>query len=144
MSTNIVKGYRTYLLAAGKISALTTRIYYGNLPQSVTLPAIVLNLTANQSHRNLSGPEALARATIQVDCYASGSGSYAASVGLGEAVREVTELDSVTTWGTETVGHKTVSTSRDEQDKPIDGSDSFRNVRTLDVDVWHKQQIPST
>lgn len=76
---------RTFLLAQPAVSALIVdRLYPARLPQGVTLPAVTYQRIAGNSEISHDGPGDLARARIQIDCWAD---SYATMVSLAKAIR---------------------------------------------------------
>ena len=137
--TNIAKELRTYLLSKTAITDLVgPRIYYSHLPQRATIPALVLDVVTSTSERHLSDTEGVARTEVQIDCYGS---TYTAAVTLGETVRKYLDTHSGAL-GAITADEVIVQSHTDAEDAPTDGSDAFRYLRTLDVIVWHTEDVP--
>jgi len=65
------------------VAIVAGRVNFGVHPQGQPLPAIVLNVVSDVAGVTLDGPENVATARIQVDCYAD---TYGAATLLGRAV----------------------------------------------------------
>lgn len=138
---DVLKGYRTYLLTKASVTAVcSTRIYYGNLPQNPTYPAVVLHLITRDSQRHLTNAAALARSTVQADCHAQ---THDTAENLSEQVRLVTE-HYTGAWGVETIRHAQVDGIVDLSEDPVDGSQLVNHIRSMDVVAWHTEALPST
>ena len=75
---------RALLLAdSGVSSHAGDRINFGSHPQGANLPAIVLNTISDTEEYTLQGPDGVAEARIQTDCYAE---TYGAAKRLSRAV----------------------------------------------------------
>jgi len=59
------------------------RINWGDHPQGIGDPYVVLNVISGAEGMTLKGPDGLAEARVQIDCYGS---SYAAAKSLSRAV----------------------------------------------------------
>lgn len=78
----VIEGLRAFLLANQAIATrVATRVYPLRLPQKATMPAIVLTRIDEIGEAHLRGPNALARARIQLDAWAS---TFDAAVALGD------------------------------------------------------------
>ncbi len=130
-----VTALRAYLLTVSDVTdECGTRVYYNNLPQGATLPAVVLELTASEvADRHLVATGTLYNSQVSAHCYA---GTHAAAVTLGDAVYAAIEFQSGT-WGGVAVKHATVENTHDVVDWPRDGSDVVRHVRSVMNSVWH-------
>ena len=62
------------------------RVNVGAHPQGQPLPAVVLNTISDNEGYTLQGPNGVAQARVQVDCYAD---SYGAAKRLARAVRSL-------------------------------------------------------
>lgn len=62
---------RTRLLAASPVSAITTRIYWGEVPQGAALPYVRLNTISDPLDEHLKGYTDTQRPRVQADCFAS-------------------------------------------------------------------------
>jgi len=138
---DLLKGYRTYLLTKTPVTDLVgTRIYFGNLPQDPTFPAVVLHLILRDTERHLTNASGLARSVVQVDCHAE---THDAAEDLSEQVRLVTEFYRGA-WGVETIRRSIVGDVADLSEHPRDGSQLFVHIRSMDVTTWHTESLPST
>lgn len=64
-------GLRAYLLADSAIAAMVgARVYPVKLPQGQTQPSIVYSRISGQGDHHMEGASGLARARIQIDCWA--------------------------------------------------------------------------
>lgn len=132
--SDAVAAMRTYLLTqSGVTDECSTRIYYGNLPQAVTLPAVVIEQTGDDIARHLGATTTLRRTTIGVHAYAENHTDAAA---LGDALVSAIEFDSGT-WGTVTVNRAYVEGVVDITEPPRDASQAYRRIRSLLAIVWH-------
>lgn len=136
---DVLKGYRTYLQSKSTVTThVAGRVYFQALPQDPTFPAIVLNLLQCESRRHLTDAAGLARAQLQVDVYAD---THDTAYTAAEAVRLVTE-HYTGAWGATTVRNAFVESSRDITEPPVDGSQLFVRIWSLDVIAWHTEATP--
>jgi hypothetical protein len=78
---------RALLLAdSGVSSHAGTRVNFGAHPQGQPFPAVVLNTISQTEGYTLQGPNGIAQARVQVDCYGD---SYGAAKQLSRAVRSL-------------------------------------------------------
>ena len=133
---DIIKGLRTFLAATTSVTSLTgTRIYYGQLPQDPEYPAIALNLIdANPAH-HLTARSGLTRSLIQIDCHGD---NHASAYEVGDAVRIATD-HYTGAWGLETTRSAMVTGMRDLSEPPVNGSQRFNHVRSVDVVTYHTE-----
>ena len=76
--------FRALLLAdSGVSSHVGPRINFGEHPQGISWPAIVLNTISNSQGYTLEGPSGPTTARVQADCYAE---TYGAAKQLSRAV----------------------------------------------------------
>ena len=131
--SDIVAATRTYLLTQSGVTDLVgTRIYYDNLPQGATLPAVVVYQAGEDLVRHIAAADTLSRHALMVDVFATTHASIAA---LGAAL--VTALEMQTgTWGTVDVRRVHVDNIVDTVESPRDGSDAFRHVRIMSCGAW--------
>lgn len=140
--SNIVKGLRTFLLSKSAVTDVAgTRVYFGNLPQTPTFPAVVMHLITSESQRHHGNASGLVRSTIQIDCH---DDEYQTSENLSEQVRKVTESQTERAWGSETARRAYITGRRDLTEPPVDGSQLHPKIRSLDLAVWHTEALPST
>lgn len=126
---DIMDATRDYLLTQAGVTALVgNRIYYGNLPQSATTEAIVLELqNVSVMDRSLGDGGSLYNASINVVLYTD---THAERAALGSEVD--TAMHHISgTWGGVTVDSSSVEYAHDSVDPPRDGSEQFRQVRVL-------------
>jgi len=133
--SDVVAAVRAKLAATNTVTALvSTRMYYDNLPQAATMPALVLEQTGSDNVRHLTASTSLKRKTIAVHCYAT---THAAAVATGDVVESALEF-ATGSWNGITVTRSYVEGTADLVEPPRDGSDNFRRVRSLLCVVWHK------
>ena len=134
--SDILGAMRTKLLATTAVTDLIgTRIYFDDLPQSATLPAIVIEMTNSEvADRTLSATGTLYRAGINVYCYAT---TRTTSISVGDAVYAALEF-ATGTWGSVSVKRALVENTQDVTEPPRDGSAAWRFVRALFTVVWHR------
>lgn len=85
------EAFRDILEGSASVLALCTNINWGEHPQGVSLPGIVLNVIDDAEQHHLDsdeGPDGLSRGRVQVDCYAT---TYSLAKRMERAVRA--ELD---------------------------------------------------
>lgn len=86
----VEEAVRTRLLAVSAVTALaSTRVYLDKLPQAPTYPAVRVQLIDDPTSYHLRGPDALSRARVQVDAFASetsGVDPYAQTAALASAI----------------------------------------------------------
>lgn len=132
--SDVVAAMRTHLLADANTAAIVaTRIYFQQIPQNPTLPAIVLELTGSEIIRHLTATTTLRRDMLNAYCYAS---THAAAANLAEKVETALEFKSGT-WGTMTIKHSMVEGLVDAVEDPRDGSQGYQFVRSVMAVVWH-------
>lgn len=127
---------RTYLLAqAGVSSIVGTRIYYDALPQSATLPAVVLEMSDSYpAGRHLAASGTLERASYTAYCYAT---TRATADSLSDAVSAA--LDEKTgTWTDTTVVRTHIENTYDISEPPRDGSAAWRFIGAVVFAIWHR------
>ena len=126
--SDILAATRTYLLTqSGVTDLVATRLYYDNLPQNATLPAVVLYQTAEDATRHLASSDTLNRHGLLLEVYAT---THTSAAAVGEALKAAIEMQSGT-WGTVDVRGAYVESVVDSPDAPKDGSQNYRRVRTL-------------
>lgn len=131
--SDIVAATRTYLLTQSGVTDLVgSRIYYDNLPQNATLPAVVVYLAAQDNVRHLASADSLTRYAVMLDVFGS---THAAVYALGQAIESAVEMDTGA-WGTVNVRRAYVTNVTDTFDEPRQGSDEYRRFRIISVDVW--------
>ena len=132
--SDVVAAVRSKLAATGTVTALvSTRLYYDNLPQNATMPAIVIEQTGIDNVRHLTASISLVRKTVAIHCFAT---THASAVATGDAVEAALEF-STGTWGTLKVKRAYVEGTADIVEPPRDASDNFRRVRSIMVAIWH-------
>lgn len=135
--SDAVAAMRTYLKTQSGVTDLCggsdARIYYGNLPQNPTLPAVVLEQTGDDIQRKLAGATTLRRTRINVHAYAESQPDAAA---LADALATAIEFGSGT-WDTMDVRRALVEGVVDASEPLREGRQAFRNVRSLLTVVWH-------
>jgi len=128
-----VADLRTYLLTqSGVTDLVSTRIYYENLPQDATLPAVVLNQTAEDLVRHLAASDTLSRVSLLVDIYST---TEASANAVSAAVTAAVEMDTGT-WGSSTIRRAYIESVSDAYNMPRDGSEQLHNIRMLSAIAW--------
>jgi len=74
---------RDVLLADTAVSALARAISWGEHPQGIALPGVVLTRVSGAEGMTMAGPDGLTVARVQIDCWAR---TYAGAVDLSRAV----------------------------------------------------------
>jgi len=133
---SIVEDTRTHLLTQSDVTDLVgTRIYYDNLPQNASIPALVIEMSDDEpAARHLTGSGTLHRAGVGIFAYAD---THPTVASVGEAVLASIEYASGT-WGDSTVHRAFVENVQDATDAPKDGGHVFRRVRGLLCTVWYE------
>jgi len=130
---SVVADCRTHLLTQSGITDLVgTRVYFDNLPQSATLPSIVVYQAGDDLVRHLDAADTLSRVGLQVDVYAT---THEAADGVATVLINVIEMD-VGTWGASTTRRAYVDSVVAGVNEPRDGSDAWRHLRILSCSVW--------
>lgn len=132
---SITADTRTYLLTQSSVTDLVgNRIYFDNLPQSATLPAVVLEMSDSfPASRHLTATGTLDRSALTAYCYAS---TRTSASSLGDAVYAAIEFKAGT-WGSSTVSRALVDNTYDGTDQPRDNSAAWRYIRAIFFAVWH-------
>jgi hypothetical protein len=129
-----VAAMRTHLLTqSGVTNLVSSRIYYGNLPENATLPAVMIEQRDSQVQRRLAATTSLRRASLNVNAYAT---THSALASLGDALVSAIEFKTGT-WGTVSVRRAYVEGQFDVNEPPRDGSSAYRCIRSLLAVVWH-------
>ena len=135
--SDIVKALRTYMLTVTDITnEVSTRIYYDNLPQNATLPAVVISNDGAELIRNIASADSLRRSTMSVEIYSDSTTAHADVTDAEEAVTATLEHNTGT-WDTVAVRECLIDDLADTIETPVDGGDAFRRVRTISCVVWH-------
>lgn len=133
--SDAVAAVRTQLLATSGVTDLVgTRIYFDNLPQNATLPAIVVEQSSDDIIRHLGATTAHRRTAVNAHCYAT---THTSAAAVGAAVETAMEFGTGT-WGGVTVDRCLVEGTVDLVEPPRDGADAWRRVRSLLLVVWHQ------
>lgn len=131
---DVAIGVRGYLLSKSAITDLVSqRFYTDQLPQSATLPAIVINKLFTTHDHALSDFAGLAHARLQFECYAS---TRLAANSIAEAIRAsgiVTQKGSTNDVDIRGVRVEEGMTYQD--DAPTDGGSDHRYVSVIDLVV---------
>lgn len=91
--TDFATALRARLVADAEVAAVcSTRIYWGIVPQTATLPYIRLTTISDPRPEHLQGYTAARVTRIQCDCFAT---TYAAARGLAEKVIAATVTPGV-------------------------------------------------
>src|SRR6478609_8114983 len=122
---------RARLLADAPVAAITTRIYWGQVPQGTVLPYIRLNTISDPLDDHLKGYTDRQRPRVQADCFAS---TYAVARDLARKV--IVALDQPATAGG-------VAFNRIKAEGPRDlgedvGGVGFVHRASVDLLVEHK------
>lgn len=129
-----VASMRTYLLTQSGITDIVgSRIYFNDLPQNPTLPAVALELQQSEIIRHLTATTTLRRDMVNAYGYAS---TYTSAAALGAAIETALEFASGT-WGSMKCKLCLVEGTVDVTEPPRDGSQAWRWVRSIMAVVWH-------
>lgn len=131
------------IVADAAVSAITTRVYVGTLPQNATLPAIVVDVITNNAIEHLGG-SALSVARVRVDTYST---TRALASTLAETVRRnaMKATHKGTLGTTNTINTREITLTAGpywERDRPLDGSDQWREFVRTEYLVTYVQQGP--
>jgi hypothetical protein len=77
------EAFRAIIKAAAGVTAITSQVDFGRIPQGVALPAIVLQTISDTNTHHMQGPSSLHPGRVQVDCYAN---TYGGAKVLSRAV----------------------------------------------------------
>lgn len=127
---------RTLTLADGTVSGLvSTRMYSDALPQNATMPAITYFVVNTDAYEHLGGIVDIARARIQIDCFAA---TRTAANALADAVRLALEKYEGTV-GTQFIHEiNLVSGELHGIDRPEAGTDQRRYITSMDFHVHYQ------
>jgi len=133
--SDIVSATRTHLLADTATAAIVgTRVYFGALPQSATLPAIVVELSQGEvADRHLTATGSLYRSAVNIYAYGA---THATAAALGDAIHAAVEF-AAGTWGSVSVSRAMVENTQDVPEPPRDASGAWRFVRAIFAIIWH-------
>ena len=128
----------TYLLSKAAIKAIVVdRISPDPIDQKTKLPAISYFVIDSVSNEDLDGAVGVAHTRIQIDCYAE---TRIAANALAEAVKTAPLQGYRGLMGSVFVnGVSAGSGARDEHDKPTDGSNRHRYMRSRDYIISHEE-----
>ena len=122
---DIAIGVRGYLLSKSVVTDLVSqRIYTDALPQSATMPAMVMSKLYSQHDHELSNLTGLAHARVQFECYAS---TRLVANSLAEAIRTsgIVPFKGATN-GVDIRGVRVEEGMSYQDDPPTDGGDDRR------------------
>lgn len=74
---------RARLIADADVAAITTRIYWGIIPQNAALPYVRLNTISDPRPEHLQGYQSSRQTRVQADCFAT---SYGTARALAEEI----------------------------------------------------------
>jgi hypothetical protein len=128
-----------YLNAEGALTAVATGgIHPGIAEQGTARPYITWSRIGEASTQNRSGPEEMAAAVFQFDCWADSSVSLDAT---SEALRG--ELDGYArTMGSTDVRRIQVTNESDGIEQPDDGREAPIYRTTFTVTIWYARSVP--
>jgi hypothetical protein len=131
------------LLATSAVTAIVVgRIYKVVLPQSPTLPAIVVQVVSDPRSYHLRGTQKLCRTRVQVDAYVSEVATTAAPDPGGKLTTLEEAIDGALNGQAFTVGSPVearVSLVTQEDRRHFREAEELRQLRTmLDYAVWWK------
>lgn len=131
---DVIKSVRQYMLTKTAITDLVgQRIYQGRLPQSATMPAVVLSITSEDYKHVLGGLDGLVFTRIQVECYAASSESSRA---VADAILWSGIAEIKGTYTNLSIRGVSVEDGRREyEDEDTSGGDSQRHVTSFDLMV---------
>ncbi len=142
--SDIVKGLRTYLVSKTVVTSTLASagdVYYGDLPQGASFPAIVLRKVSSEPQRTLAGAATgRVRTRVQVDVHGV---THQTVETTSQAIEKAVEYFSGT-MGTEPVHRAYVDHGVESLLSPVAGDQGSNHVATTDVVLWHKQTLPST
>ena len=137
---DIAIGVRGYLLSKSGITDLVSqRIYTDVLPQSATLPAIVMNKLYTTHDHELSNLVGVAYSRLQFECYGSTrlvSNSIAEAIRASGIVAFKGDTNSVDIRGVQVEEGMSYM-----DDPPTDGSDERRYVSVIDLMVAFTETV---
>jgi L-2-hydroxyglutarate oxidase LhgO len=123
---------RAILLADATVSGLvSTRVYPVKLPQSPTMPAMVITLVGGQDVISHSGPAGVENPTFQIDFYGE---TYSQMDSLYEAGKDALNGYSGLINGQNVQGIFLVQ----KRDLPYDDDASLYR-RTVDFSIWNEE-----
>lgn len=131
----VAANLRTYLVAQSSVTdQVGTRVYFGNIPNASTLPAVAINLVRDETIRSINnGASGLYNASLDVEVHAD---TYTAANTAGEAIKDALD-DYAGAMGSMTCRKCYADNGGDTEYAPLDASDKFRFVRSVDVDLWY-------
>mgnify|MGYP000331820131 FL=1 len=133
---------RSLLLAAPGVAALAgARVSWGGRPQGKGFPAVLLHLVSERRGHGLAGPEALADARVQVDCWAL---VYREAKALGRAVSAALDGYAGIVGATRFQGVFQENGRDTSEVRAADGGDVVEQLfrTSLDFRVRHQQEEP--
>lgn len=124
---------RTLLVSSSAVTDLvSTRVYWGLAPQSVTGPYIALHVVSAPRDYHMAGSSGLRASRVQIDCW---SNAYSTSKIIARAV------ESVVSGYRGTVGGKVLQGGFIDAERDDDTSDTgdteTRYRCSLDLNLWH-------
>lgn len=131
---------RSLLLAAPGVASLAgERVSWGGRPQGKGLPAVLLHLISERREHGLAGPEALADASVQVDCWAA---PYREAKALGRAVSAALDGYAGVVGGTRFQGVFQENVRDTSEVRAADGGDVVEHLfrTSLDFRVRHQEE----
>lgn len=137
---DIAIGVRGYLLSKSVVTDLVSqRIYTDALPQSATMPAMVMSKLYSQHDHELSNLTGLAHARVQFECYAS---TRLVANSLAEAIRTsgIVPFKGATN-GVDIRGVRVEEGMSYQDDPPTDGGDDRRYVSVIDLMVDFSETV---
>lgn len=111
---------------------VSNRIFWNELPQGSSYPAILLTRISGVSDYKMSGATGLVASRIQIDCY---DDVYASAVAVARVVKKALSGVSFEHLGIKFQGIFSIN-ERNSFDKPPQGSDKMHRV-SMDFNIWH-------
>lgn len=138
----IVQVIRDILLDSASVTSLVgQRIYPVEFPEGPTFPAIIITKVHEPGQYDMQGDAGIARARIQIDCYAK---PYTLAVSVKQAVRAVMSGFPLTSPPPSTSACTIDSCMvENDMDLPVPafqgGGPRHLRRRMLELIVWHKE-----
>ena len=139
---NTIKGaiYDRLRNDATIIAIVGSAIYPSPAPRGQNPPYISFQRVDKMTERHLLGPNSLARARFQINCWAQGPDD---ADELAEAVRRSLDGLRKQTMGTVDVDSIAFLSQRDSITDPTDGSETVEYVCSMDFRISYREQLPA-
>lgn len=121
---------------------IESRIYARRAPRSATFPYLLLSTISSRPEVTIGLEAGIHRAQVNVTAWSRDPGGYRLAMVVGELVRQ-SSSGFAGLWGDTEVHSCQVTSQRDLDEAPSDGTDNWLFAQSIDFEVVHAASVPT-